>query len=110
MKIPTQSFVFGLAALLCFLEIVLAPRDSDPGPLLAAVMGILLVRRAVIVTHQSVVVVFAGCFLAGLAVAGDHGLVNINKPTWIVLMIVAFVCHGLWERIERLWKAPGTPK
>ena len=106
MKIPAQSFVLGFAALLCFLEIVLAPKDSDPGPILAAVMGILLVRRAIIITPQPTVVIVAGCVLAALVVTSDHGLVNINDSIWIALMVIAFVCYGLWERIEKLWK-PG---
>lgn len=104
MKIPAQSFVLGFAALLCFLEIFLAPKGSNPGPMLAAVMGILLVRRAIIVTPQSPVVISAGCVLAGVAVAGDHCLVNTNKPIWIALTVIAFVCYGFWERIEKLWR------
>lgn len=104
MRIRAQNLVLGFGALLCFLEIVLAPRGSDPGPTLAAVMGILLVRRAIIVNPQPVVVIVAGCVLAGLTIVGDHGLVNINKPIWIALMLIAAVCYALWERIEKLWK------
>jgi hypothetical protein len=104
-KVPAQCFVLGFAALVCFLDAFLAPRGSDPGSALTAVMGLLLVRRAIIVTAQSLVVIVAGCVLAGLAVAGDHGLVNINKPIWIALMLIAFVCYGLWERIEKLFRA-----
>src|SRR5690349_17665307 len=37
-------------------------------------MGILLVRRAIIVTPQPSVVIVAGCVLTALVVAGDHGL------------------------------------
>jgi hypothetical protein len=104
MKLPAQCFVLGFAAVLCFLEGFLAPKGSDPGPALTAVMGIVLVRRAIIVTPQSAVVVIAGCVLAGLAVAGDHGFVNINNPIWIALILIAGVCYALWERIEKLWK------
>ena|ERR1035437_4675261 len=104
MRIPAQSFVLGFAAVLCFLDSFLAPKGSDPGPALTAVMGILLVRRAVIVTPQSAVVISAGCVLAGLAVVGNHGFVNVNTSIWIALMLIAGVCYGLWERIERLWK------
>ena len=104
MRIPAQSFVLGFAAVLCFLDSFLAPKGSDPGPALTAVMGILLVRRAVIVTPQSAVVISAGCVLAGLAVVGNHGFVNVNRSIWIALMLIAGVCYGLWERIERLWK------
>ena len=104
MKIPAQSFVLGFAALICFVDAFLAPRGGDPGPALTAVMGILLVRRAIIVTPQSAVVIVAGCVLAGLAVSGDHGFVNINKPIWIALILIAGVCYALWERIENLLK------
>ena len=37
----------------CVFYSFLAPKDSDPGPILTAVMGILSVRRALIVTPQS---------------------------------------------------------
>ena len=103
MKIPVQSFVLGFAAVLCFLDSFLAPKGSDPGPILTAVMGILLVRRAVIVTPQSAVVIFAGCVLAGLMVVGNHSFVNLNRPIWMGMILILFVCYGLWERIERLW-------
>ena len=106
MKSPAQNFVLGFAALLCFIDNFLAPKGSDPGAPLTAVMGILLVRRAVIVTPQSAVVISAGCILAGLAVVGNHSFININNTIWIVLMLIAGVCFGLWERIEKLWKHP----
>jgi len=103
MKSPAQNFVLGFAALLCFVDSFLAPKGGDPGPPLTAVMGILLVRRAVIITPQPTVVIVAGCVLAGLAVTGNHALVNINNWVWIALMLIAGVCYGLWERIEKLW-------
>ena len=102
MKIPAQCFVLGLAALLCFLDAFFAPKGGDPGPALTAVMGILLVRRAIIVTPQAVVVIVAGCVLAGVALAGNHGVISVNRPIWIGLTVVAFVCYGLWERIVKL--------
>lgn len=104
MRIRAQSVVLGFAALLCFLEPVLAPKGNDPGPILAVVMGFLLVRRAIIATPQPMVVIAAGCVLAALVIVGDHGFVNLNKPMWIVLTVIAFVCYGLWERIEKLWR------
>lgn len=104
MKLRAQNFVLGFAAVLCFLDGFLAPKESDPGPMLAVVMGILLVRRAIIVTPQSAVVIVAGCVLAALVVTSDHGLVNINDSIWIALILVAGVCYGLWERIEKLWR------
>jgi len=103
MKLRAQNFVLGFAALLCFVDAFVAPRESDPGPPLTAVMGILLVRRAVIITPQPTVVIVAGCVLAGLAVTGNHALVNINNWAWIALMLIAGVCYALWERIEKLW-------
>jgi hypothetical protein len=104
MKIRAQSVVLGFGALLCFLEIVLAPKGSDPGPAVAAVMGLLLVRRAIIITPQPSVVIVAGCVLTALVIAGDHGLVNINKPVWIAMILIASACYALWERIEKLWR------
>ena len=103
MKIRAQNVVLGLASVLCFVDAFIVPKDSDPGPALTAVMGILLVRRAVIITPQPTVVIVAGCVLAGLAVTGNHALVNINNWVWIALMLIAGVCYGLWERIEKLW-------
>lgn len=104
MNLRTQNFVLGFAALVCFLDAFLAPKGGDPGPALTAVMGILLIRRAIIVTPQSAVVIFAGCALATLMVLGNHGSVNLNLPIWIGLILILFVCYGLWERIEKLWR------
>jgi len=103
MKIRAQNAVLGLAAVLCFVDAFVAPKESDPGPALTAVMGILLVRRAIIVTPQSPVVIFAGCVLAGLMVVGNLSFVNLNRPIWMGLILILFVCYGLWERIEKLW-------
>lgn len=104
MKLRAQNFVLGFAAVSCFLDSFLAPKESDPGAALTAVMGILLVRRAVVVTPQSAVVIFVGCVLAGLMIVGNHSFININKPIWIALIVIAAVCYGLWERIEKLWQ------
>ena len=67
-------------------------------------MGILLVRRAIIFTPQPSVAIVAGCVLTALVVAGDKGLVNINKPKWIEMILIASACYTLWERIEKLWR------
>jgi hypothetical protein len=104
MKSPAQNFVLGFAALLCFVDSFLAPKGSDPGAVLTAVMGILLVRRAVIITPQPAVVIIAGCLLSGLTLVGNHSFVNINNSIWIALILIAGVCYALWERIEKLWK------
>jgi hypothetical protein len=94
MKLRAQNFVLGLAASSCFLDGFLAPKESDPGPALTAVMGILLVRRAVVTTPQSVAVISAGCILAVIIVAGNHS--HKHKQTiWIALIVISAVCYGL---------------
>jgi hypothetical protein len=103
MNLKTQNYVLGFAAFVCFVDAFLAPKGGDPGAALTAVMGILLVRRAIIITTQSAVVIFAGCALAILMILGNHGFVNLNLPIWIGLILILFVCYGLWERIEKLW-------
>ena len=95
--------MLGLAAVLCFVDAFVARKGSDPGPALTVVMGILLVRRAIIVTTQPTVVIAAGCALAGLAITGNNALVNINDWVWIALVLIASVCYALGERIEKLW-------
>lgn len=102
LKISAQNAVLGFAAVLCFMEALAAPKGSDPGPALTAVMGILLVRRAIIITAQSTVVIVSGCALAAVAIAGDRGFVDINRTEWIALVVIAGVCYGLWERLEAL--------
>jgi hypothetical protein len=101
-RLPNSLLIVG--AIICFAEIVRAPRNSDPGPWAAAVLGVLLLRRAIITKTQPWVVIVSGLLLAALMLAGDHGLLNINNPGWIVLMLTAFACYGFWERIEKLWK------
>ena len=49
---PSAHRITCLAALLCFINGFLARKGSDPGPALTAVMGILLVRKAVIITPE----------------------------------------------------------
>jgi hypothetical protein len=103
MKLRAQNFVLGFAAVLCFLDAFLTPKGSDPGPTITAVMGIVLIRRAIIVTPQPRIVIVAGCILGALIVVSNHELVDISTPVWGVLMLVAAVCYAFWERIEKLW-------
>jgi hypothetical protein len=36
--------------------------------------------------------------------AGNHGLLKINKTVWIGLLIfVGFADFGFWGRIEKFW-------
>jgi hypothetical protein len=39
-----------------------------------------------------------------VAVAGDHGSLNINRPVWIVIAGLLLACYSLWERFEKIWK------
>jgi|ERR1017187_5394818 hypothetical protein len=103
MHFRAQNFVLGLAALVCFVDAFVA-RGDDPGPALTAVLGILLVRRALVISPQSPLVIIAGWVLTALVLAGNHSVVNINKPLWIVLTLAAFAFFGWWERIVKLWR------
>ena len=103
MKLRAQNFVLGFVALLCFVDSLVAKGD-DPGPVVTAVMGILLVRRAIIVTPQPAIVIVAGCAVTAEMLAGNHGLLNVNRPVWIALGLVAFACYGWWERFQKLWR------
>ena len=103
MELRAQNVVLGLAALVCFID-ALVVRGDDPGPAVTAVLGILLVRRALVISPQSPIVIIAGCALTALILAGNHRLVNINKPVWIALVLVGFVFFGWWERIVKLYK------
>jgi hypothetical protein len=104
MNVRLSNSILIVGTIMCFAELAYAPKDSDPGPWLTVVLGILLLRRAIITIPQPAVVILSGCFLAVVVVAGNHGLLNINKPVWIGLLLVAFTCYGFWERIEKLWK------
>jgi hypothetical protein len=103
MKLRAQNFVLGIAAAVCFVDSFLIPRGADPGPVATFVMGIVLVRRAVIVTPQPTVVIAAGCALTVLMLIGNHHLANVSTPVWIGLLSISAVCYALWERIQKLW-------
>jgi uncharacterized protein involved in response to NO len=112
MKLLRMKSLLILAALVCFSEIVRAPRDSDPGPLLTAAFGLFLIRRAIMAAPQPVVVILSGLYLAAAAVASNHGIVSSRSPTWLLFVAVAFVCFGFWEKIVKLAKGkenPGRP-
>jgi|ERR1700722_138429 len=78
MHLRAQNFVLGLAALVCFVDAFVAKGD-DPGPAITAVLGILLVRRALVISPQSPLVIIAGCGLTALVIAGNHSVVNISN-------------------------------
>jgi hypothetical protein len=103
MRTRIQTFLLAAGSVISFAEVVFAPRNSDPGPWAAAVLGIVLLRRAIITTRQSVLAIASGCFLATILVAGNHRFLEINKPLWIALIIVAGIGYAFGERIEKLW-------
>jgi predicted lysophospholipase L1 biosynthesis ABC-type transport system permease subunit len=105
--------LLAVAALICFSEIVRAPRDSDPGPLATAVLGLFLIRRAIIPGPQPIMVILSGLFLTALAVASNHGLISSDSILWLGSVVIAFVCFTFWERIVRLMSRrqdPGGPE
>jgi hypothetical protein len=104
MKRHLSNWLLALAAMACFAETIYAQEHHDPGPLLTAALGILLLPRALATTTPPAIVVLSGFVLTAVVVAGDHGLLDINQPAWIVITLIAFACFGFWERIERLWK------
>ncbi len=63
-----------------------------------------MIRRAIVISPQPTIVAVAGCVMTALVLVGDHALVHINNPIWIVLMLISAVCYALWERIEKTWK------
>jgi len=99
----TQTVVLGVGVALCFGELLLAPKGADPGPWVAAILGILLLRRAIITAPQPALAVLSGSLLAAIVVAGDHGFLHVNKPLWICVIIVAGIGFAFAEKIERLW-------
>jgi hypothetical protein len=102
MKHYFQTSVLAIGTLICFAEIFLAPRCSDPGPWAAAILAIVLLRRTIITTQQPAIAILAGCILTVLLLAGDHGLLNVNRPAWLGFVVAAGVCYAFWERLERL--------
>ncbi|HEY6128261.1 MAG TPA: hypothetical protein VIW23_08780 [Candidatus Acidoferrum sp.] len=103
MKLRFQTSILTAGAIICFAEVIVAPKSSDPGPWAAAALGIVLLRRGITTGRQPAVVILSGCILTVLLLAGDHGFLNINNPAWLALIIVAGFCYAFWERVERLW-------
>lgn len=89
--------------MISFAEIFLAPKGSDPGPWAAAILGVLLLRRAITPAKQSALAIVAGCLLVTLLVAADHGFLNVNRLAWIGVLVVVGFGYAFGERIEKLW-------
>lgn len=104
MDLRTRSRLFVVAAVISFAEAALAPKGSDPGPWAAAVLGILLLRRAIVAAPQPLVALLSGYVLTLVLLAGDHRVINVNSPVWIAVIVAAGVAFGFWERLERLWR------
>jgi len=98
-----QNILLAIAAVVCFAEVFLAPKRSDPGPWAAAILAIVLLRRAIITSRQSPLAILSGCLLTAVLVAADHGLLNVNRPVWIGLIVLAGISYALGERIEKFW-------
>lgn len=108
MKIRLANSLLILSAIICFADIAYAPKSSDPGPLVTAVLGILLVRRA-LYARPPVMVIVSGYLLTALMVAGNQGVLDGHKVLGVILMLVAFACFILFEtdrveKIKRLWR------
>lgn len=93
-----------MAGLISLGDGFVAPKDSDPGRWAAAILGIVLLRRAIIVGPQPSPVILSGCILAAILVAGNHGLLNVNKFVWLAAIVVAGIAYAFWEKIENVWK------
>lgn len=106
MKFYLPNSVFIVGTIICFLEAFAAPKGSHPGPVLAFGMGVVLLRRAIIATPQPTPVIVSACFLIAIVVLGDHGLLDVDANFYLLSAptVVAFVCYGFWEKIEKLWK------
>jgi len=104
MKFRFQTAVLSAAALISFGDAFVAPKDSDPGRWAAAILGIVLFRRAIIVVPQPFPVILSGCILTAILIAGNHGLLDANKIVWVAVILVAGIVYAFWERIENFWK------
>ena len=105
MSVRVQAAVLHAAAIASFVDAFLSPKDSEPGPWAAAVLAILLLRRALIRTAQPLPAVASGCILTALLIAGDHNFLHVKKPLWVGLVIVAGIVFAFWERIQKLWRS-----
>lgn len=108
MKIHLPNSLLILSAIICFADTAYAPKSSDPGPLVTAVLGILLLRRA-LYASPPVMVIVSGYFLTALMVVGNQGLLDSHKVAGVALMLVGFACFILLERkrvekIKKLWR------
>jgi hypothetical protein len=102
MKFHFQTAVLSAAALISFGDAFVAPKYSDPGRWAAAILGIVLFRRAIIVVPQPSPMILSGCILTAILIAGNHGLLDVNKPVWLAVIVVIGIAYAFWEKIEHL--------
>jgi hypothetical protein len=77
---------------------------------LTAALGIIFFLHGLSPRQRRADVVVAACVLAGLYLAGNHGLLNGRyNPLWIVLLVLAFITYigGAWIE-KRQSKAGGS--
>jgi hypothetical protein len=108
MKLRLPSWIITMAGVACFLDAfhiwpgvggstVLAEAWSNS--LLTAVLGIIFFLHGLSPGPRRADIVIAACVLAGLYLAGNHGLLNGRyNPLWIVLLVFAFITYirGAW--------------
>ncbi len=108
MEVRLGNVILGLAASLCVWDAITAPKGMGTEAVLALVLAFLLIRRAFVKVPQSVRTVVGGCAAVAVIVAGDRGLLNANKPLWIVVMVLGFLFLGFGDRIEGWLKTDGA--
>jgi hypothetical protein len=87
-RLPNRLLI--APAAICFVEAAKVPKN-DPGPVLTGVLGFLLLLRALAVAPQPASLIISGCIAAAITVAGDEGLINANRPLWVVILLVIVV-------------------
>ena len=98
-----QSFLLAGCTICSLADIFLAPKGRDPGPWVAGILAVLLLRRALLAAPQPLIAILSGCVLTALVIGGNHGFLNINNPQWIALTVVVGIGFAFAERVEKLW-------
>src|SRR5512142_3190553 len=101
MEVRLGRWILSLAAAVCIWDAITAPRGIDSETILILVLVFLLLRGAYSAASASVTTVLGGCVGVAIVVAGDRGLLDGNKPVWIVVMMLGFLFFGLGDRIEK---------
>ena len=94
-----------IGAAICFGEAARLPKN-DPGPILTGVMGLLMLLKYAKATPQLTPLVLSRCLLVAIIVAGDEGMIDINRWGWTLTVLVAWIPAIFWPKILKLWKQP----